>query len=114
MTDLTAFLLARIDEDEARARVGPAQRSASTVGVAVLPEQVLADCDAKRRLVERFTAVRKLWLETRVNEVHIGQQHLEQARRGGEMDGLWRALTYMAQAYVQHPDYEAQWQPSER
>jgi hypothetical protein len=112
MTDLAAFLAARVDEDAARARVELAHRSRSSLDVAVLPAQVLADCHAKRRIVDRFLEVRKLWLETQVNELHIGQQHLEQARRGGEMDGLWRAMTLLAQAYSDHPDYQPQWLPS--
>jgi hypothetical protein len=113
MSDLVAFLVARVEEDAARARAELAHRPASSVGVALLPEQTLADCESKKRIVERFQAVRKLWLETQVNELHIGQQHLEQARRGGEMDGLWRSMTLLAMAYSNHPDYDAQWRPFE-
>lgn len=102
---LTEFLLARVAEDEAQARTEQILRNGfpyySTEATAferhLGPARVLADCEAKRRIVAAF------------------QLRDEQGRlRGGEVfgyhaTGLAVAIRCLAEAYADHPDYRAEW-----
>lgn len=89
---LTEFLLARIAEDE---------ESASTVHVfdcvldhidgrdgcsCVIPARVLAECEAKRRILEE--------LET---------------AKVRERVALHRVMRHLAAVYADHPDYDEAW-----
>ena len=112
MTELATFLLARFDEDAAAAQPDSGHAMSGSRQVAPHRTRALVECEEKRRIVERFLAVRKQWLETRVTEVHVGRQHLDQARRGGEVDGLWHAMTHLALLYSDHEDYRQEWRPT--
>jgi hypothetical protein len=119
--ELADFLLARIAEDEAVAvqlgelldMVTVADRSKLDAGVregmgsifAVAdgapadgaPGRLLAECDAKRRIVED-------WRRWRAKEGMGGDQ-----RTVGLREGLELALKLLALPYVEHPDYRGQW-----
>jgi hypothetical protein len=102
---LTDFLLARIAEDEEAARQWEDEHSGLFPSL-VYPERVLAECEAKRRLV-------------RTHETHcVGYHdwplvgvHLERADRAGVDVGLWHALRLVALPYADHPDYDEAWRP---
>jgi hypothetical protein len=112
MTELATFLLARFDEDAEAAHQDSGRVVSGSRQVAPHRTRALVECEEKRRIVERFLAIRKQWLETRVTEPHVGRQHLDQARRGGEVDGLWHAMTHLALVYSHHEDYRQEWRTS--
>ena len=91
---LPDFLLARIAEDEARARPAWEARSARRVlGLPLepawpTPDRVLAECEAKRRIVG-------IWVESGFVE-------------RGVMDEVIDAL---ALPYAVHPDFREEWRP---
>jgi hypothetical protein len=99
--ELTEFLLARIAEDEAlgsdtwrRPHWGycNTQGDQSSLGDECdcgLPARVLAECEAKRRIVERYT-------------------HLYEHGDSGDM--RW-TLPLLALPYADHPDYNPEWKP---
>lgn len=107
--DLAEFLLARVAEDEveARKRLHRAQRHDLTVRdpkhlgqfmpgwhewreIEAFAARVLADCEAKRRIVEEFQ---------RCGPNTVG--HI----------GLLGALQFLALPYADHPDYRQEWRP---
>lgn len=107
---LTEFLLARIAEDEEDARVlvnegalsgfhasdfsGPArdeEYSALNIGAG----RVLAECKAKRQIVERYAALKPIPVD------------LAEGIRGG----LEYAVKVLALPYAGHPDYDEAWRP---
>jgi hypothetical protein len=139
--DLTDFLLARIaeDEDDAReaavegrywAHFGGGQIAHGTddrqawgdlahVRVYIAPHivrwdpaRVLAECEAKRRIVEqhldnesRAIAYRSpRWADAMNDEDRVEQRKAE--ARLGATDGVLRAL---ALPYADHPDYDVAW-----
>jgi hypothetical protein len=84
MEDIAAFLLARIAEDEANVRSW-----AQEAAVAVLT-RALAECEAKRRLIE----------------------HVQRLGRGaGAQADLEMFLKIMAVPYAGHPAYRNLWRP---
>ena len=108
---LTDFLLARIAEDEAQAREAITERDrinfvqyepdvpdmsltawsdAPVPGVLVGPERVLAECEAKRRIVAALRAE------------EAGEPHVE-------IWGLRMAAEALAFPYSNHPDYQQEW-----
>ena len=103
---LTEFLLARIAEDKARAddawkavdngaivwdRIHPDVRAAMWA-----PARVLAECEAKRRIVNR-------WADS------FGQWNATQADAArAQKDSTLRLL---ALPYADHPDYDEKWRP---
>lgn len=100
MSDLTEFLFARIAEDEAQAREAIAERKRVTrdgdepddrfaywpdlgaPAVVVGGERVIAECEAKRRIVEE--AQRAIWFPY---------------------------IRFLAAVYSDHPDYREEWKP---
>ena len=94
---LTEFLLARIAEDEAEVRshalvfLTKVSSGQPIVGVEWSEERLLAECDAKRRIVERAD----LW-------------KFDSSPYGRE-SGLM--LRYLALPYADHPDYRQEWTP---
>lgn len=116
MSDLTEFLLARIAEDEAVAREAAGAlvldpeaddwrdwyaNEAGTSGdpiVAVGPSRALAECEAKRRIVQAWMGA----------DVTAGGYPGTDA--GVEM-GLSLALDLLALPYSYHPDYREEWRP---
>lgn len=106
---LTDFLLARIEDDEALAQDALERGfggwewladaginfEARTHIVAWHPARVLAEAEAKRRIVERYRAIAEGGGGTAALAFH------EQ--------GLFEALTFLATAYAGHPDYRDEW-----
>jgi hypothetical protein len=106
---LAEFLLARITEDEAVARsVEPDDRHgyervddhAGYVILSVDPTRVLAECEAKRRIVERFK-----WAAENPDLYRNDMELMDQW--GDAMD----TLTDAAAAHADHPDYRDEWKP---
>jgi hypothetical protein len=84
---LTDFLLARIAEDEGAAqRHGP---GASKQGLGDYPARVLAECEAKRRIVDLFPKA-------------------AQDGDGWNEAGI-QVLEALALPYADHPDYREEW-----
>lgn len=97
---LTEFLLARIAEDEAVAREAMADDRRALYGLANLPtptythvvswgpDRVLAECEAKRQIVERMQPF-------------------------GPIDDLFapEIFALLALPYADHPDYLPEWKP---
>lgn len=112
---LTEFLLARIAEDEAVARsaVLPQQAfepllpwklvagSASNIEGAVFaePSRMLAECEAKRRIVQEVESLREQRVATPGSSSLILNYSLD------------RVLRFIALPYVGHPDYDEEWRP---
>lgn len=92
MSDLTEFLLARIAEDERAAhRIALPLALTGAKGAVVGPGRVLAECEAKRRIVA------------------------EANRFEGDDDPgahvLVGVLELLALPYADHPDYREEWRP---
>ncbi|MFH8627739.1 DUF6221 family protein [Streptomyces vietnamensis] len=120
MTDLIAFLRARLDEDaRAARRAGDSFRQIGETGVIVAtegdraeecasvnwagiaehivrhdPARVLAEVDAKRRMLEQFGSIAK------GDFIDAGEQVVAQA-----------ALELLALPFADHPDYQDTWRP---
>ena len=94
--DLPAFLLARITEDEDWART----EAEGWSGHPNDPARVLAECEAKRRII---------------TEAVPGIESLQRSADGewgpaGE-DEPERLLRLLALPYADHPDYNQAWRP---
>jgi hypothetical protein len=99
---LTEFLLARIEEDEATARAASVlAQGVDRISTHSLPEfaehmttwqpnRVAAECEAKRRIVERCSAVGYAMPAT-----HLAH-------------GI---LAELALPHAEHPDYREEWKP---
>jgi hypothetical protein len=118
MTTLTDFLLARIAEDEAAAREAIRMRDridfirqpevpdlafeawddAPVPFVAVGPERVLAECEAKRRIVG-------MCIPSGDDEDGVPFYV------GGYGEAYVEALGFLALPYADHPDYREDWRP---
>ena len=118
---ITEFLLARIAEDEqgAQAATGHrvnwlrmcdsiAERTDADVGLFVNdhdPTRVLAECEAKRRIVTLMGYVRESWENT-----HSGQGRVmwpDINRR--EKHHALTILELLAAVHADHPDYREEW-----
>jgi fructoselysine-6-P-deglycase FrlB-like protein len=84
---LTDFLLARIAEDKRGYFIGYDDRGGSYV--AVDPAHLLAECEAKRRIVEACADVLAYDAEALPQDV----------------------LRFLALPYADHPDYREEWKP---
>ena len=105
MTELTEFLLARIAEDEATARCAAEDSFLGLrgrIGISddpwptelqfadrFTPARVLAESEAKRRIVERYAYL---------------YEH------GDSGNGEW-VLAVSSLPYANHPDYRDEWRP---
>jgi hypothetical protein len=104
---LTDFLLARIAEDEAAARhrdtvtFGAERRRVANEALhdPFDPARVLAECEAKRRIVDYREQVAS---ESAATGVPIFEAQLS------AYDAALRAL---AVPYAEHPDYRDEWRP---
>ena len=117
---LSEFLLARIAEDETIARENTWPEAAHTSACRYdqielltgckckIPSRVLAECEAKRRIV----AIALEHMETTDGQWGCG--HSADRKRTGDChdslhdDGILQAL---ALPHVDHPDYHAKWRP---
>jgi hypothetical protein len=129
MSDLTAFLLARIGEDEESAREAatwedgmyfePWQAHIPQAGyfnsempygaVEFSAARVLAECEAKRRIVEEH---RESYAGSKRCEVCAKDAHLEY----GDVVVDWvrfpcPTMRLLALPYADHPDYRQEWTP---
>lgn len=123
--ELVDFLRARLDEDETVAREAGGEswpmpervgyeNLESVSGEVVMygdswrddmgphiarhdPARVLADVEAKRRIVDRYAKIAAGNGET--TELAFHEQ------------GLFEAVLYLASAYAYHPDYSEEWKP---
>lgn len=109
MATLTEFLLARIGEDEARARpMWELKVRQRIVGAPIVPlswptpDRVLAECEAKRRIVE---VARE---NVRVEALEHGDKPRDDAHFDSwcDVDEILRAL---ATPYADHPDFHEEW-----
>ena len=118
MIDLPDFLLARIAEDEAAAReaaVMPYGEEIGWIGHVFSserdstpaqdehitrwdPDRVLAECDAKRQVVDVYRA-----LAVRRHDVGSIRWH--------EVSAYETVLRQLALPYADHPDYRSEWRP---
>jgi hypothetical protein len=116
---LVEFLLARIAEDEGRARSALGLLGIETEWHRVewlrdrgltrsdaqhmthhSPRRVLAECEAKRRIVEEFA--KEQWV--------IEQGHRTEWTEAGQATRE-TALRHLAGVYADHPDYDEAWRP---
>jgi hypothetical protein len=109
---LAEFLLARIGEDEAEAKEhqhyeGEVWEAAGWWDCT----RVLAECDAKRRIVELHEILEIVWRqgipEYACQNCDVGDDdHLYYSRRQG-----CATLRLLALPYSDHPDYQENWKP---
>lgn len=132
MSDIVEFLLARVAEDEAHAReamgatdgewsswnrswdAGARDLAAGGERIAALPTtidehvcrhdpaRVLAECEAKRRIVELYRAA----------EAHTDMDTFLPEGADwilGRRWGAWCAARALAQPYADHPDFDPAW-----
>lgn len=101
---LADFLLARIAEDEASARGRQMQVAAQfgkhdpvsdRIAGQPWPARVLAESEAKRRIVEMY--------------IHLRSPAVFDPM--GAHVGLGRSLRLLALPYAEHPDYGQKWRP---
>lgn len=121
MKDPTEFLLARIDEDEGVARACPTGygdftiegASAESLGEYLVrndPARVLAECEAKRRIVDRAFIVQAFSTEV----VYVDEKNPPRAARRTKRALYPNALAILkalATVYAEHPDYDEEWKP---
>lgn len=119
---LTEFLLARIAEVEAEAR-RVLDRSGPWDASPISPERVLAECEAKRRIVaihapRRVAAVAAASGENLTREEMLARFHARQGTEcpvcftGRRQSPHCDTLGTLALPYSDHPDYRAEeWRP---
>lgn len=140
MSDLTGFLLQRIAEDEARAMWTAAELNANRIGpsMAFMPPdelprgawgrmRVLAECEAKRRIVEQHKAWPVL-VETPPTFEQVGSGDLNSVTFRASQQMMWLTeqeyrtrfgsepptapmIRTLAAVYADHPDYREEWKP---
>jgi hypothetical protein len=93
---LTEFLAARVAEDEADAMSGWRWKSLPAGEYDRLQARVLAECEAKRRIVEGAA-----------NEPDVNADQ----RDIGLWEGYLSAAELLALPYSDHPDYRPEWKP---
>lgn len=109
---IAEFLLARIAEDEYAANltyetafVGTLEPSVKgsryDLAVRMGPERVLAECQAKRAIVEDYRSQQE-WIDADLDAGEGGKGRLYCYR------DVVRAL---AAVYADHPDYQQEWKP---
>lgn len=107
MDDLVGFLKARLDEDEQAAReqdgTMPYAHQTGPMSARYSPERVLAEVDAKRRILDRaeFVAAHGPAVD------HVRALDMTT----GASAALRDALRLLALPYAQHPDYRQEWAP---
>lgn len=116
--DLAEFLLARINEDEAEIREGYGQEEENVFS----KERLLAECDAKRRVVaklqdERHDVIDDCWYTcAAATEDRDGGECCNDTSRGGSCDcgrdnRVNGYLELLALPYADHWDYQPEWAP---
>lgn len=97
MTTITTFLLDRITEEENAARIGAATPEAAMNITRWHPAHVLAECEAKRRIVKLAMLQEDLY--------RVRQDDFQQ----GATAAVLETLRHLAQVYADHPDYNPAW-----
>jgi len=106
MNDLTDFLLARIAEDEAAAHKLTLTDRRPVLSLAITvnhPERILAECAAKRAIIE---------LAQKASEVEEEFHDYVWAGAGPKQVEPWTGdaiLLSLAAVYKDHPDYRQEW-----
>ena len=118
---LTEFLLARIAEDEEWVRHPDWCRAVADDQACDCdgPARVLAECEAKRQIVESYLAERSrrdIYQSAESRAVEDDGTDLmgqAQARRASaaRCRGLEIAVEALALPYADHPDYDEEWKP---
>ena len=133
MSDLTEFLLARIAEDEAAARdVIASLFNGYRVNELIHPDiarhiyrwtpgRVLAECEAKRRIIAfheswpvliqtepSLELTPETWVAKMTSDI-AWLTNAEYVKRFGTDPPTAPMLLAMAQAYADHPDYREEW-----
>lgn len=102
---LVDFLLARIaeDEDGARGELSTTAQSALGVQWLDLMRRVLAECEAKRRIVEDHPRC----------DVHDRPGDLCDACETCGDGSIWPCptLLHLTAVYADHPDFQEEWRP---
>jgi hypothetical protein len=119
LVTLTEFLLARIAEDEDVARLveSPVTRGLATinvggdsgrrpVAVSIGPARVLAECEAKRRIVDTYVKL----VSNPEHQRITSKGSVDYSDSGLVIDHLFEdVLQPLAQVYADHPDYQQEW-----
>jgi hypothetical protein len=109
MNDLVAFLLARIAEDEAANATGPEPESwcDRADGLHLDHQRALAECGAKRRIVEACTHEVIEWVKVRP-----GVSEKRAVRKVWiEDDTAENVLRALSLVYWDHMNYDEGWKP---
>lgn len=113
---LTDFLLARIAEDEVAAGACPVGYTATAVPEHVLdhfenwsPQRVLAECDAKRHVIEECRGLINSFGDWDAEPGTSGTVAMwDNVSRRERSQARGRLLAYAA-IYADHPDYRQEW-----
>jgi hypothetical protein len=124
---LAEFLLARIAEDEAvyrkfeREWPSPHMDRDTTLtvddeyaGIWIGPARVLAECDAKRRIVEAYRderTRRDIYQADDARAVEDDEQVTRRRSSAARTRGLEIAVELLALPYADHDDYDPSWRP---
>lgn len=117
MTDLITFLRARLDDDQAQVRqhpeaedrgaIAPWEIAASTATgypselyLRIARARVLAEVEAKRRLIRRYENA--VAVHTALTPYTRGEDH-------GYREACLDAIRDYAEIYADHPDYHQEW-----
>lgn len=101
---LTDFLLARIAEDEEVAQPGGLSEDSNAWHApdgAWYPSRVLAECEAKRRIIEMHPQTRQY-----VDDRTLGDGEPRIVDLGLDLPA---ELLVLASVYADHPDYRQEW-----
>ena len=121
MSTLAEFLLARIAEDEAASSKGgrhnaPGAFANDNYGCLLVdPARVLAECEAKRQIVnhladaERGVARAARLVEREGNGSRDAQE--QEFAADAKLDAVKCIAKHVAAVYANHPDYDEDWQP---
>lgn len=117
---ITEFLLARIAEDEAAAKhAGSFTPWSDTFQrddyghLTIQPDRVLAECEAKRRIVALWDEVHDpvdQALDPNPHDPGIEPEDLYETHDGIDVT-LVDTFRAMATVYADHPDYDEAWRP---
>lgn len=101
---IVEFLEARIAEDEAAAERGGYHNGGGTFSndnygcLLIQPARILAECAAKRAIIERQRAIWEQAMDVTLNDIEDDAN-----------EGLDFAIRALAAVYADHPDYREEW-----
>jgi hypothetical protein len=123
VNDLTSFLLARIAEDEQnwrRLARDDEFREVVLLGCVIQADRILAECEAKRRIVKMHTKTDISWLNADGKLAGPGEDGVvycelcsfhEQYEGFNDYEEPWPCptLRLLALPYADHPDFQPEW-----